>query len=60
MTTPNLSKIKEDFDKVIQYSQQIPDPKTDRLFDIWWECKKDFIDQICRTSRKHIWLFSIG
>lgn len=44
MTTPNLSKIKEDFDKVIQYSQQIPDPKTDRLFDVWWECKKDFID----------------
>lgn len=44
MTAPNLSKIKEDFDKVIQYSQQIPDPKTDRLFDIWWECKKDFIN----------------
>ena len=44
MTASNLSKIKEDFDKVIQYSQSIPDPKTDRLFDVWMECKKEFIE----------------
>ena len=44
MTASNLSKIKEDFDKVIQYSQNIPDPKTDRLFEVWEECKKDFIE----------------
>jgi hypothetical protein len=44
MVNPNLAKIKEDFDKVIQYSQSIPDPKTDRLFDVWLECKRDFIE----------------
>ena len=42
--TPNLSKIKSDFYRVIQYSQSIPDPKIDRLFDIWMECKRDFIE----------------
>lgn len=44
MVNPNLTKIKEDFDKVIQHSQNIPDPKTDRLFDVWLECKRDFIE----------------
>ena len=44
MVNPNLTKIKEDFDKVIQYSQSIPDPKTDRLFDVWLECKRYFIE----------------
>ena len=44
MIASNLSKIKEDFDKVIQYSQGISEPKTDRLFDVWEECKKDFIE----------------
>ena len=44
MVIPNLTKIKEDFDKVITYSQYIPDPKTDRLFDVWLECKRDFIE----------------
>ena len=44
MAIPNLSKIKEDFDTVIRYSQGIPDPKTDRLFDVWMECKRDFIE----------------
>lgn len=37
-------EIKEDFDKVIQYSQGIPEPKTERLFNIWLEKKKHFID----------------
>ena len=44
MVNPNLTKIKEDFDEVIRYSQNIPDPKTDRLFDVWMECKRDFIE----------------
>ena len=42
--TPNLSEIKSDFYRVIQYSQNIPDPKIDRLFDVWMECKRDFIE----------------
>lgn len=42
--TPNLSEIKSDFYKVIQYSQNIPDPKIDRLFDVWAECKRYFIE----------------
>ena len=44
MVIPNLSKIKEDFNTVIRYSQNIPDPKTDRLFDVWMECKRDIIE----------------
>ena len=44
MVKPNLSKIKEDFDTVIRFSQNIPDPKTDRLFDVWMECKRDIIE----------------
>ena len=44
MAIPNLSKIKEDFDTVIRYSQSIPNPKTDRLFDAWQEAKRDFIE----------------
>lgn len=44
MVNPNLTKIKEDFDTVIRYSQSIPSPKTDRLFEIWSECKKDYIE----------------
>ena len=44
MTIPNLSKIKNDFNEVIRFSQRIPNPKTDKLFDIWLECKKQFIE----------------
>lgn len=44
MAIPNLAKIKEDFDKVIAYSQGVENPKTDRLFDVWLECKRDFIE----------------
>ena len=42
--SPNLSKIKEDFNTVIKFTQNIPEPKTDKLFDIWRECKRDYIE----------------
>lgn len=38
-----LEEIKRDFDKVISYSQGIKNPQTDKLFEVWAECKKDFI-----------------
>ncbi len=44
MASPNLARIKEDFDKVISFSQNIPEPKTDKLFDIWLEAKRDIIE----------------
>lgn len=44
MANPNLAQIKKDFDEVIRYSQGIPNPKTNMLFDIWMECKRDFIE----------------
>lgn len=44
MTKPNLARIKEDFDKVISWSQNIPNPQTDRLFDNWLEAKRDIIE----------------
>lgn len=44
MAIPNLSKIKEDFNNVIKFTQNIPEPKTDKLFDIWMECKRDYIE----------------
>ena len=36
--------IKEQVRKVIQYSQDIPDPKVDELMDKWLEAKRDFIE----------------
>ena len=39
-----MKTIKEDFDKVITYSQGIPEPKTDKLFDEWTEAKKDIVE----------------
>lgn len=40
----NTKEIKEQFDKVIEYSQSIKNPKTDQLFKDW-ECnKRDIID----------------
>ena len=36
--------IKEVFDKVITYSQGIPEPKTDKLFDEWFEAKRDIVE----------------
>ena len=43
MEASNLAKIKEDFNKVISFSQDIPDPKTDKLFDIWVNAKRTII-----------------
>ena len=39
-----IQKIKKDFCKVIEYSQQIPDPQVDKLFDIWLEKKQEIIE----------------
>ena len=36
--------IQEQFNKVISYSQGIPDPQTDKLFEDWMEAKRDFIE----------------
>lgn len=36
--------IQEQFNKVIAYSQGIPDPKTDELFENWLEAKRSFIE----------------
>ena len=44
MAISNLSKIQEDFNSVIRYSQDIPDPKTDKLFNTWLESKANFIE----------------
>lgn len=43
MTEAELKQIKQDFDQIITYSQGIEEPKTDKLFEIWRECKKDYI-----------------
>lgn len=40
----NLPEIKEQFKRVIEYSQSIPDPKVDVLFEKWLEAKRDFIE----------------
>ena len=40
-----FDEIKEQFDKVITHSQGIEDPKTDKLFKIWYANKKKFIDK---------------
>lgn len=44
MAISNLSKIQEDFNSVIRYSQDIPNPKTDKLFNTWLESKANFIE----------------
>lgn len=36
--------IQEQFNKVVAYSQGIPEPKTDKLFADWLEAKRDFIE----------------
>lgn len=41
----DFKKIKEDFDAVIRFSQSIPEPKTDKLFDTWLKAKRRFIDK---------------
>ena len=40
----SISKIQEQFNRVIQYSQDIDNPKTDKLFADWYTAKKRFID----------------
>ena len=40
----NLSKIKEDVVKVISYSQDIRNPKVDKLIDEWYLAKADFYE----------------
>lgn len=37
-----VQSIKEQFDKVIKYSQCVPDPKTDQLFETWEKSKEYF------------------
>ena len=39
-----IIKIKEDFDKVISYSQDIEFPKTDKLFELWKINKQYFFE----------------
>ena len=39
-----FEEVKEQFCKVIAYSQGIPEPKVDDLFDTWLEAKRDFIE----------------
>lgn len=40
----NLNAIKEQFQSVIAYSQNIDNPKVDRLFEMWLDAKRDFIE----------------
>lgn len=36
--------IKESFDEVLRYSQGIPKPQTDELFENWYQNKRDYIE----------------
>lgn len=40
----SLNQVKESFDKVISFTQNIDEPQTDVLFNKWYENKKKFID----------------
>lgn len=40
----NIDEIKEQFSKVIAYSQDIKEPKLDKLFNDWYQGKKNFIN----------------
>ena len=40
----SASELKENIKKVIQYSQGIEEPKIDKLFDFWFENKRDIIE----------------
>ena len=44
MLTFAFGDIKEKFKSVISYSQGIDNPKIDKLFDIWLDAKRDFIE----------------
>ena len=39
-----LNEIKEKFEEIISYSQGINQPKVDKLFDLWLENKKSYIE----------------
>ncbi len=40
----DIDTIKQQFIEVIQYSQRIKNPKVDKLFDEWYNNKKEFIN----------------
>lgn len=40
----SASELKENIKKVIQYSQGIEEPKIDKLFEFWFENKRDIIE----------------
>ena len=39
-----LKTIKEQVRRVVQYSQNIPDPQVDELIDKWFDAKRDFME----------------
>ena len=39
-----VNEIKEKFKEIISYSQEIAQPKVDKLFDLWLENKKSYIE----------------
>lgn len=45
--------IKQQFREVISFSQGIDDPKVDKLFDVWYEAKKKFIDRFGGLVYEH-------
>lgn len=40
----SITTIKQQFAEVISYSQNIPNPKVDKLFDLWLRAKSEIID----------------
>jgi hypothetical protein len=40
----DVKAIQMEFDQVISYSQNIPYPKSDKLFELWLEAKRDIIE----------------
>ena len=44
MSVKEIDDIKEQFKKVISYSQGIENPVVDDLFEKWLEGKRDFIE----------------
>lgn len=48
-----IEEIKEQFKRVIEYSQGIPDPKVDHLFSQWEVSKKKFIERFGGLIYEH-------
>lgn len=46
ITPKEIEEIKKQFDRVIEYSQNILDPRTDQLFDRWYKAKRYIIDEL--------------